>query len=167
MSSPAPEPAKSDTFLERLVVFISVLGGLVVLMTAIMVTTSVSSRWVFAKAIPGDFEFAQMGTAIAVFAFLPVCQARRGNIVVDTFTGFLSPRACQLIDGLWDLVYAACAGFITYCMVLGTLETYRSGATTMMLQLPTWPALLVSTILIGLLTVVTCWTGLRMLGGRS
>ena len=52
-----------------------------------------------------------MGTAIAIFAFLPVCQARRGNIMVDTFTGFLSPRTCRIIDGLWDLVYAGCGAF--------------------------------------------------------
>ena len=30
-----------------------------------------------------------MATAIAVFSFLPYCQARRGNIVVDTFTTWL------------------------------------------------------------------------------
>ena len=44
--------------------------------------------------INGDFELVQMATAIAVFSFLPYCQARRGNIVVDTFTSWL-PRARQ------------------------------------------------------------------------
>jgi hypothetical protein len=34
-----------------------------------------------------------MATAIAIFAFLPYRQARRGNIVVDTFTSGLPERA--------------------------------------------------------------------------
>ena len=56
---------------------------------------------------------------------------------------------------------------ITYCMVLGSLDTYRSGSTTMMLQLPTWPALALCTALIALLTLVATITGLRLIGGRS
>ena len=52
-------------------------------------------RWLLQlRPINGDFEMVQMATAIAVFSFLPYCQARRGNIVVDTFTSWL-PRAHQ------------------------------------------------------------------------
>ena len=49
-------------------------------------SSSVLRRWLFSTPIPGDFELAQIGTAVAVFAFLPYCQVVRGNIVVDTFT---------------------------------------------------------------------------------
>ena len=44
-----------------------------------------------------------MATAIAVFAYLPYTQARRGNIMVDTFTSWL-PRArcnrCSMRSGI-------------------------------------------------------------------
>ncbi|MFX8477685.1 TRAP transporter small permease subunit, partial [Acinetobacter baumannii] len=83
----------------------------------------------------GDFEYVKMGTAVAVFAFLPYAQAMRSNIVVDTFTNKLSPRTVDRMDAFWDLVYAAMMGVLTWCMVLGTLDFYRSGETTMMLQL--------------------------------
>ena len=67
-------------------------------------------RKFFNSPINGDFEMVQMATAIAVFSFLPYCQARRGNIVVDTFTSWLPARANAFIDAFWDLVYAGMMG---------------------------------------------------------
>ena len=49
-----------------------------------------------------------------MFAFLPLTQARRGNIVVDTFTGWLPPRIQRAIDAFWDLVYAAFMGLVAW-----------------------------------------------------
>ena len=51
-------------------------------------------------SIPGDFELVQMATALAVFAFLPLCQAHRGNIIVDTFTTRLPRRVRNALDAL-------------------------------------------------------------------
>ena len=65
-----------------------------------------------------------MATAVAVFSFLPYCQVRRGNIVVDTFTSWLPARANAVIDAFWDLVYAGMMGLMTACLVVGTLEHY-------------------------------------------
>ena len=41
-------------------------------------------RWLGFGSINGDFELVQMGVALSVFCFLPLSQARRGNIMVDT-----------------------------------------------------------------------------------
>ncbi len=111
---------------------------------------SVSGRWLkgvpWAEAVAGvfgvslgpingDFEMVQMATAISIFAFLPYTQVRRGNIVVDTFTTKLPPRLNARIDAFWDLVYAGMMALLTACLVAGTLEHYRSGQTTMLLQM--------------------------------
>ena len=141
-------------------------GGFLSLLMGALVTVSVIGRWLFDNGVPGDFEFVKMGTAMTVFFFLPACQAHRGNIVVDTFTGFLSEAARNRIDAVWDVVYGIAMAGIGYCMVLGTWEAYRNGASTMVLQFATWPALAVSTLLVVFLSAVCFWTAQTLRGAR-
>lgn len=166
--------------LERLSGVVAVLGGILSLAMASLVVVSVLGRWLngmpWAETaagmlgldlgpINGDFEMVQMATAIAIFTFLPYTQARRGNIVVDTFTGSLSARANACIDAFWDLVYACMAGILTACLFVGTLEHYHSGQTTMLLQIIVWPAIVISTLLLFLLTCVALATAATRIRG--
>ena len=167
---------------ERLSGVIAMLGGLLSLCVALLVVFSVMGRWL--KGVPwaegvagvvglslgpinGDFEMVQMATAVSIFAFLPYTQARRGNIVVDTFTSKLPPRLNARIDAFWDLVYAGMMALLTACLVVGTLEHYRSGQTTMLLQIIAWPAIAISTALLFLLTCVAVATAVRLVRGRT
>ena len=120
----------------RLAHFLAVLGGLVVVAIAVLVTTSVLMRWLGGEGVNGDFELVQMGLALAVFAFLPLCEARHGNVVVDTFTTRWSRAAQVALDVLWDLVYAAFAAFIAWRLSLGAFESAASHTTSMVLGLP-------------------------------
>jgi hypothetical protein len=162
---------------ERLSGSIALLGGLLLMCVAALVVLSVAGRWLsgtpLARMFPwlgpinGDFEMVQMATAIAVFSFLPYCQARRGNIVVDTFTSWLPARINAFIDAFWDLVYAGMLGLITACLMTGVIEHYRSGQTTMLLQAIVWPALAVCTLLSLILTCVAVATAaIRIRRGR-
>ena len=139
------------------------LGGLLLLAMAGLVVVSVIGRRFFNSPVNGDFELVSMGAAIAVFTFLPYTQARRGNILVDTFTTWLPARTNQLIDAFWDLVYAATMGFLAVCLMDGAFEHYRSGQTTMLLQLAVWPAIAISAALMVLLTFVALATAVRQL----
>jgi TRAP-type C4-dicarboxylate transport system permease small subunit len=78
----------------------------------------------------------QMGLALAVFAFLPLCQAHRGNVMVDTFTTRLPARAQAALDALWDILYAGFAGFIAWRLSIGAFEAMSSRTTSMVLGLP-------------------------------
>lgn len=147
---------------ERLSGFIALLGGLLSLAIAGLVVVSVIGRKFYNKPINGDFEMVQMGTAIAVFSFLAYCQARRGNIVVDTFMNWLPRRALDYVDALWDVIYACMMGLIAYCMTFGVIEHYRSGQTTMLLQLIVWPALAICTALAALVAVVALATAVQL-----
>lgn len=141
-------------------------GGIVSLGVGLLVTASVIGRWLFDQGVPGDFEFVKMGAALTVFFFLPACQARRGNIVVDSFTGFLSPQARDRIDALWDIVYGITMAAIGVCMVVGTWESFHTHTTTMVLLLPVWPVLAMCTLLLFFLAVVCFWTARRLTGAR-
>ncbi len=127
--------------IERLTAAVAVTGGLLALGVAVLVTTSVLGRWLLSKPIEGDFEFVKMATAIAVFSYLPYTQARRGNIMVDTFTGWLSVRARGLLDAFWDLCFAAAMGFCAIGLARGTMDAIASRETTMQLQLIVWPVI--------------------------
>ncbi len=177
----AAQAEVQPSLVERLSGIIAILGGLLSLCVALLVVFSVLGRWL--KGVPwaegvagvfglslgpinGDFEMVQMATAGAIFAFLPYTQARRGNIVVDTFTSKLSPRLNAFIDAFWDLVYAGMMALLTACLVVGTLEHYRSGQTTMLLQLLVWPAIAICTVLSALLTCVALTTAAQLVRGR-
>ena len=79
-------------------------GGL--LLVAIMLISSVSvigrglSQVFGAKVsgIPGDVEVVQLGCAVAVFAFLPLCQLKRANVLVGAFTNNLPVRYRSMFD---------------------------------------------------------------------
>jgi TRAP-type C4-dicarboxylate transport system permease small subunit len=165
-AAPAHAEARPP-LVERLSAVIAVLGGLLAVCIAILVVSSVIGRWLYNSPINGDFELVQMGTAVAVFCYLPLCQARRGNIVVDTFTGWLPHRVVDAIDAFWDLVYAGVMGLISVCLITGTLEHYRSGQTTMLLQLIIWPALGICAALCGVLALVALTTAGNLIRGRT
>ena len=152
--------------IDRIARAIALAGGLLALGIAGLVTASVLQRWLLQQPIPGDFEFVQMATAVSVFAFLPFCQARRGNIVVDTFTSSLPARLRNLIDALWDLVYAGFMALLTVGLCKGAADAAANGTTTMVLGLPIWPAVAACAALCGVLVVVTAAGAIRLARSR-
>ena len=166
MADEAPLFVRPPTLLDRLTAGVATLGGLVTLATAATVTASVISRNLRDEGIPGDFEYVQMGTAIAVFCFLPYCQLRRGNIVVDTFSLHWPARLRDGVDALWDLVYAGIMGLIAYCLFNGAIGLKTSGTATMVMGIPVWPAVLACAVLCSLLSLVCIVTAMRLLAGR-
>lgn len=170
MSSISPPSAGSSQrmpLIERITGNVAMLGGLLALGVALLVVCSVLGRWLFGTPIEGDFEFVKMATAIAIFAYLPYTQARRGNIIVDTFTSWLPKRAVDLIDAFWDFCYLI---FMTFCatgLVAGTAEAFKSRETTMQLQLLVWPVIAVCAALCILLAITALVTAMRLIGGRT
>jgi len=146
---------------------LAIAGGLVVSAVAVVVTVNILLRWLFSSQVQGDIEIVQIGTALAVFAFFPLCQSRRGNIVVDTFTIGLSERIRRGLDALWDLVYAAMALMIAWRLGVGAWDTIRSNTVSMMLGLPTGWAIAACSAMAVLLAIVALATAQRLLrGGR-
>jgi TRAP-type C4-dicarboxylate transport system permease small subunit len=142
---------------------LAIAGGLLMLAGAATVTVNVLLRWLFNTAVSGDIELVQIGTAVAIFAFLPLCQSRRGNIVVDTFTTGLPARVRNGLDALWDLVYAAMALIIAWRLGVGAWDTVRSNTVSMMLGLPTGWAIAACAAMAVFLASVAIATALRML----
>jgi TRAP-type C4-dicarboxylate transport system permease small subunit len=161
---PAP-PA--STVLLRITGAIAIFGGLLALAVALLATASVIMRWLFNAPIDGDFEYVKMATAVAVFAYLPYTQARRGNIMVDTFTSWLPASVCRVMDAFWGLAYAALMGYLGYCLIHGTLDAIKSGETTMQRQLLLWPSIALSTLLCIILAITALATAVQLFKSKA
>ncbi|QCI68765.1 TRAP transporter small permease [Phreatobacter stygius] len=146
---------------------LAVFGGAVMLVTAAMVTLSVLSRWLFRTGINGDFEMVQIATAVAVFAFLPLCQWGRGNVFVDTFTLKAPARFNRGLDVLWDLVYAGFALLIAWRLGLGAYDAISSRTSSMVLAIPIGWAIAVTAAMAAFLFIVTLATANRLRRGAK
>lgn len=138
-------------------------GGAVLLAVAMLVTANVAARGILDASIDGAFDLVKIGAALCVFLCLPICQARRGNIVVDTFTMHLPARLRTALDALWDLVYGVLIGVIGICMLNGALGQYQSHVVTSQLAIPLWPFNLIAALLLLILSAVCVMTAFHLI----
>lgn len=169
MSGVGEADATRERGIDALVKWVALAGGALLVAVAAMVVVSVTLRSnLFGMAgVPGDFELVQMITAICAFAFLPLCQLRRGNIFVDTLTMKFSARINQLIDATWDVVYGLAMVLIAWRLGVGAISAYASGENSMVLRFPAfWPVVICS-VLAGLVAVVCFVTAVRRTKGQQ
>lgn len=164
--TPAPPPPHQDSGAARIAPVLALAGGFLLVGLAGLVTASVVMRWAGGEGVNGDFELVQMGLALAVFAFLPLCQAHRGNVMVDTFTTRLPARVQAAIDALWDLVYAGFAAFIAWRLSVGAAEALSSRTTSMVLGLPIHYAIGACAAMAAFLALICVLTAIRRVGAR-
>lgn len=164
--APPPPPPPPDPAIGRATRWVALIGGAISIATALLVTASVTRRWLGFGAVNGDFELVQVGVALSVFCFLPLTQASRGNIVVDTFTGWLPARAQRAIDAFWDFVYAAFMALVAWGLMNGARDALASNLNSAMLGLPLWPVFAAAVLLVLLLAATAVDTGLKLLRER-
>jgi TRAP-type C4-dicarboxylate transport system permease small subunit len=113
-------------------------GGTVLVAITGMSVTSIIGRAVIGKPIPGDFELVQIGCAACIAAFLPYCQLKRGNIIVDFFTTKTSRRTQGWLDVLGALVLATVMALVAWRTAVGALGVKAAGEGSMILGFPIW-----------------------------
>jgi TRAP-type C4-dicarboxylate transport system permease small subunit len=115
-----------------------VLAG--VILTAITLVTcfSLIGRNTIGVTLAGDYELTAAAAGAAVALFLPWCQLRRENIIVDFFTSRMPARVHDRLDRLGALLLGAMMLLLAWRTTIGGLNAFRSGSGTMMLGLPEW-----------------------------
>ncbi|MGM9425315.1 TRAP transporter small permease [Hydrogenophaga sp. MI9] len=116
----------------------AVLAG--VLMTAITLVTCASliGRNTIGATLLGDYELTAVTAGAAVALFMPWCQLKRGNIIVDFFTAKLSDGANAGLDRFGALVMASMMLLLAWRTAIGAMNAYSAQTTTMMLGFPEW-----------------------------
>jgi TRAP-type C4-dicarboxylate transport system permease small subunit len=143
---------------DRVSDILALAGGALLLALAGLVTVSVLARWLTNRGIPGDFELVQIGLALAVFAFLPLCHLRGANLVVDSFTTRSPEWLRRGLDAFWCFVYAMVAALVAAMMAVGAAETIRSGTRSMVHGVPIGWAIAVAALLATWLAIVVLLT---------
>ena len=92
----------------------------------------------FGRPILGDSELIEFLSGIAVFAFLPYCQLRGANVIVDFFSQPLPARARDGLDAAMGLVFVFVAVILTWRLAEGGFTAGERARKSMFLQLPDW-----------------------------
>lgn len=117
------------------------LGGVVlVLITAISVI-SIAGRALTGLGlgpVPGDFELVEVGTALAVFAFLPWCHLRGGHAMVDMFWRAYPEGMRRAIEVLTEVLTLGVWVLLVWRMGVAMLEYRDNAETSFILHMPVW-----------------------------
>ena len=137
-------------------------GGAILAGLTLMVMVSVVGR-VFGRPIQGDFELVQIGCAVALAFFLPYCQWRRGNIIVDFFTARFTPGQQHRLDALGAVLLALVLAVIAWRIGVAAIGIKVANEVTMIMGVPLWyayalmaPAFALAA-LVGLYTAIVSW----------
>jgi len=114
-------------------------GGAILAGLTIMSVVSIGGR-ILSKPIQGDFELVQFGCAIAIASFLPWCQLKRANIIVDFFTVRAAARTQSRLDALGALLLAASMALLAWRTGMGAVAMKAGGETSMLMSVPLWYA---------------------------
>jgi TRAP-type C4-dicarboxylate transport system permease small subunit len=124
--------------LEALARLCAIGAGLLLTVITLMTCASVIGRNTVGWTIVGDFELSASAAGAAIALFLPWCQVRRGNIIVDFFTT-RAPAATQAaLDRFGALLLAAVMALMAWRSAIGGLNAWKAGSGSMMLGFPEW-----------------------------
>jgi TRAP-type C4-dicarboxylate transport system permease small subunit len=151
--------AATGRAIERLARALAYVGGIVLVLVAVMVCVSIIGRQfdgvAFFRPVRGDYELVELGCVIAVCSFLPWCQLKRGHVAVDVVVQAMPHRAKALSGLMGDLLIAIVAFVMAWRLWVGFGEKFPHGSdalrdalgmgtrpffpeTTYELELPVW-----------------------------
>jgi TRAP-type C4-dicarboxylate transport system permease small subunit len=124
--------------LEKLAKLCAIVAGVLLTVITLMTCASLIGRNTIGTTLVGDFELTGVVAGAAIALFLPWCQLRRGNIIVDFFTAKASDRTNALLDRFGALLLALVMLLLAWRTSVGGLSAFSSQSGTMMLGFPEW-----------------------------
>ena len=116
----------------------AILAGLLMTSITLLTCGNLFLRNVTEDAIPGAFEMTALATGAAIALFMPLCQVRQGNIIVDFFTANCSDETNAIMDRIGALVLSAIFALLAWRTVIGGLSAYNANSLTMLMGIPEW-----------------------------
>lgn len=139
----------------------AIAAGLLLTIITLMTCVILVGRNTHLFSLAGDFELTGVATGAAVALFMPWCQIRRGNIIVDFFTAKASDRTNQNLDRLGALILGACMALLAWRTSLGGWNAWTTQSGTMMLGFPEWIVYVFMVPPLALTAVIGFWQAAR------
>lgn len=124
--------------LDALARFCAILAGVLLTGITLMTCGSLIGRNTVGVSIVGAFELTGVAAGAAIALFMPLCQIRRGNIIVDFFTAGLKPSVNDKLDRFGALLLALIFALLAWRTTLGGWNSYTSNSETQIMGFPEW-----------------------------
>jgi TRAP-type C4-dicarboxylate transport system permease small subunit len=116
----------------------AILAGVLLISITLMTCASVIGRETIGKTISGDFELSGVLAGAAIALFMPWCQFKRGNIMVDFFTSGASEKTQDKMERFGALLLAVVMALMAWRTALGGLNVFNTHSETQILGFPEW-----------------------------
>jgi TRAP-type C4-dicarboxylate transport system permease small subunit len=126
------------TLLDLLAKACAVLAGLLLTGITLMTCASLVGRNTTGWTIVGDFELTAYAAGAAIALFMPICQLRRANIIVDFFTVKARAPTRLALDRLGAALLAVVMALMAWRSALGLANAWTTQTGSMMLGVPDW-----------------------------
>ena len=124
--------------LDSLAKLSAIVAGILLTCITLMTCASLLGRNTTGDSIVGAFELTGVAAGAAIALFMPLCQLRRGNIIVDFFTAGLSDAANDKLDRMGTLMLVLLFGLLAWRTTLGGLNVYSANSETQIMGFPEW-----------------------------
>lgn len=124
--------------LSTLANFCAILAGALMTVITLLTCVSLTGRNTTGWTIVGDFELTGVAAGAAIALFMPLCQLKRGHIIVDFFTAKASESTCAVLDRIGALTVSVTFALMAWRTVLGGLNAHASFSGTIMIGFPEW-----------------------------
>ena len=108
--------------------------------------------------VRGDFELVELGMAVTICLFLPLCRMTAGHARVVLFTQNMRVTVLRVLQALVDVLVAAVLVVIVWKLFEGLEAKHRAGTRTTLLQIPLWWAYLICLSGLGLTALCSLYT---------
>lgn len=154
--------------LHTLAKFCAILAGILLTGITLMTCTSLVGRNfdIPRLNIVGDFELTGVAAGAAIALFLPWCQARRGNIIVDFFTAKASPATNLALDRFGALLLGVAMALLAWRTTVGGLNAWETQSSSMMMGFPEWVVYAFMVPPLVLTAVIGLWQALAGFGAE-
>lgn len=116
----------------------AILAGVLLTVITLITCVSLIGRNTNGVTLVGDYELTAVTAGAAIALFLPWCQLKRENIIVDFFTAKLSDSTNAMLDRFGSFLLGGAMMLLAWRTAIGGLSAYSAQTTTMMLAFPEW-----------------------------
>lgn len=116
----------------------ALVGGAIMILLINISLVSIIGRKLLSSPVRGDVELMEMGSAVAIAAFLPLCEIRGLHIKADAFTMWAPAWLNRWLDAVAHALLVLAAAFLAWRTGLQVMAYREYGDMSTLLSVPMW-----------------------------